>query len=284
MFAPVLGPRRNSTHVLSVAAATVIFCFLAQNGFAGERDADAVIGSFESVNAAREAAGRPATFDFEDDHSAPVETAAVRDGERASTSQVRVIEKPAPPQDNDFAVSRSPDEEPAPSVRPKANAEPPAVTVPPSAVIDVGVAVGSVIEHDFIMRAGDRVFFEPGSSVLDERARVVLAAQARWIALRDQFIAVIEGHASEQAQKEEHIIELSRRRAAAVRNYLIDQGIVASRLFVRPVGRQRPIATCQSPVCAAQNRRVVTVLKMRSQNLAGEPVGQSAAANTNTAR
>lgn len=279
MFAPVLGPRRDSSHVLSVAVASVaLFCF-AQAVAAGDRDADAVIGTFESVNAAREAAGRPATFDFEDGQpDASLETAAVRE-EDDTTSQARVIEK-----SDNFAASRATDEAPAPGIRPAAKIEQPAVKVPPAAAGDVGVAVGSVVEHDFIMRAGDRVFFEPGSSILDERARVVLAAQARWMALRDQIIAVIEGHASEQAQKEEQIVELSRRRAAAVRNYLMEQGIAESRLFVRPVGRQQPIATCTSSACAAQNRRVVTVLKVRSQNLAGEPVGQSAAASTRTAR
>jgi len=51
-------------------------------------------------------------------------------------------------------------------------------------------------------------------------------------------------------------LKLSRARAAAVRQYLIKQGIAARRLTAKGYGEAKPIASNQTPEGRARNRRV----------------------------
>ena len=51
-------------------------------------------------------------------------------------------------------------------------------------------------------------------------------------------------------------MELSRRRAQAVVDYLVSQGIDVSRFEVVPMGKADPIATNATPEGRAMNRRV----------------------------
>ena len=132
------------------------------------------------------------------------------------------------------------------------------------AAVNPGTAVAANVEEEFIATAGDRVFFAVESAELGQRARVVLAAQARWLAQRVDLIAVIEGHADDGPLSKEQLVTLSEARAAAVRDRLIQEGVAASRLTVFARGRQQPVADCASSDCAAQNRRVITILKTRS--------------------
>lgn len=125
-----------------------------------------------------------------------------------------------------------------------------------------GVPVSAGVEEEFIVQAGDRVFFGSGSAELGQRARIVLAAQARWLARHGDVIAVIEGHADDGNLPDAQSALLSEQRAAAVRDRLLAEGIPEARLFVAAAGRSQPIADCRSPDCAAQNRRAVTVLKV----------------------
>lgn len=142
---------------------------------------------------------------------------------------------------------------------------------PPTASLGFDVADG--VEEAFISKAGDRVFFAAGSAELGQRARVVLAAQARWLASHLEFNAVIEGHADDGAMPKDQLIALSGQRAMAVRDRLIAEGIAAERLGIAGAGRTQPVADCGSPDCAAQNRRVVTVLRsnVRDVGSSGRP-------------
>jgi len=106
---------------------------------------------------------------------------------------------------------------------------------------------------------GDRVFFSQGSSDLGARARIVLSGQAKWLRDRPQVNAVIAGHADE-GPGEHANLSLSERRAEAVRQRLIEEGVRATRLDVSALGRTQPIAMCDTPACAAQNRRAVMVI------------------------
>ena len=59
----------------------------------------------------------------------------------------------------------------------------------------------------------------------------------------------------------QHNIDLSQRRATAVANFLIQQGIAANRLTTHGYGSQSPIATNATDEGRAQNRRVEFVVK-----------------------
>jgi peptidoglycan-associated lipoprotein len=131
----------------------------------------------------------------------------------------------------------------------------------PALPADGAMPVAPGVEEEFITEAGDRVFFGSASAELGQRARAVLAAQARWLANHPDLVAVIEGHADDGTMPDEQSAKLSAQRAAAVRDRLVTEGIPERRLYVAGVGRTQPVATCGGPDCAAQNRRVVTVLK-----------------------
>jgi outer membrane protein OmpA-like peptidoglycan-associated protein len=123
-----------------------------------------------------------------------------------------------------------------------------------------GTEVTAAIEEQFIAQAGDRVFFSAGSAELGSRARSVLQAQARFIKLRPDLAATIEGHADDGPLSGDEHVRLSETRAEAVRQRLIEEGIESHRLAVSSWGRDKKVSDCPEPACAAQNRRAVTVL------------------------
>jgi outer membrane protein OmpA-like peptidoglycan-associated protein len=107
--------------------------------------------------------------------------------------------------------------------------------------------------------AGDRIFFSAGSAELGTRARMALAAQAQWLNRWHEFEAAVEGHADEPGTDEENLT-LSRQRAEAVRQRLVEEGVEASRISVVGAGRTQRVATCTAPDCSSQNRRAVTLV------------------------
>ena len=65
----------------------------------------------------------------------------------------------------------------------------------------------------------------------------------------------VQGHCSDPGTAE-HNMDLSRRRAAAVKAYLVSRGIAASRLEARGYGETRPIAGNNTKAGMQLNRRV----------------------------
>lgn len=71
---------------------------------------------------------------------------------------------------------------------------------------------------------------------------------------------VIEGH-TDLSGSAPHNQELSKRRADAVKDYLVAHGIAADRLTTVGYGSTRPLTTDPSPSAQAINRRVTLVVK-----------------------
>ncbi|SLN32742.1 Outer membrane lipoprotein Omp16 precursor [Aquimixticola soesokkakensis] len=111
----------------------------------------------------------------------------------------------------------------------------------------------------FNQQVGDRILFLVDQSTLSDTARTVLQGQANWLVNNPGYTAIIEGHADEQGTRE-YNLALGARRAAAVQEFLIAQGIAPSRLRTVTYGKERPLAVCSEESCYAQNRRAVTVL------------------------
>ncbi len=111
----------------------------------------------------------------------------------------------------------------------------------------------------FNQTVGDKVLFAVDQSNLSDSARGILAGQAQWLQTNPGYAIIIEGHADEQGTRE-YNIALGARRANAVQNFLIAQGIPASRMRTISYGKERPIEVCSVEACYAQNRRAVTVL------------------------
>lgn len=111
----------------------------------------------------------------------------------------------------------------------------------------------------FNQTVGDRVLFAVNESTISPEGRAVLAAQAQWLLTNPGYAAIIEGHADEQGTRE-YNLNLGAKRAAAVQNFLISQGVPAGRLRTISYGKERPIEACSAEACYAKNRRAVTVL------------------------
>lgn len=115
------------------------------------------------------------------------------------------------------------------------------------------------IIHDYRNHVADRVFFGDASVEIGSRSRPVLAAQATWFKRHPSMLVMIEAHADDQGTREVNN-DLARRRGEAVRARLIEEGIEAERILISVRGRESPVAPCPDPACAAQNRRVVTIV------------------------
>ncbi len=107
---------------------------------------------------------------------------------------------------------------------------------------------------------GDRVLFAVDTSTLTDTGRAILQGQAQWLASHPSYAAIIEGHADEQGTRE-YNLALGAKRASAVQDFLISQGVAAGRLRTVSYGKERPLAVCSDEGCYEQNRRAVTVLQ-----------------------
>ncbi|MBA83815.1 peptidoglycan-associated lipoprotein Pal [Thalassobius sp. S69A] len=131
--------------------------------------------------------------------------------------------------------------------------------------VNLGGAGGSGSADDptsplyFQQSVGDRVFFQVDQSTLTGEAQVTLDGQAQWLIKNSDYTAIIEGHADEQGTRE-YNLALGARRANAVQEYLLQQGVSATRLKVVSYGKERPIEICSQEACYAKNRRAVTII------------------------
>jgi peptidoglycan-associated lipoprotein len=126
-----------------------------------------------------------------------------------------------------------------------------------------GIVPGSVSDPSspayFQQTVGDRVLFAVDQSTLSPEARATLDGQVQWLMTNADYNAVIEGHADEQGTRA-YNLALGARRANAVMEYLVSQGIPANRLRFVTYGKERPIEICSQEACYAKNRRAVTII------------------------
>ena len=115
----------------------------------------------------------------------------------------------------------------------------------------------------FNQTVGDRVLFAVDQSTLSPEGRTVLEGQSQWLAANPNYAIIIEGHADEQGTRE-YNLALGARRAAAVQQFLMAQGVAPDRMKTISYGKERPIEVCSEEACYSRNRRAVTVLSMGS--------------------
>lgn len=116
------------------------------------------------------------------------------------------------------------------------------------------------LQADLVARAGsDTIYFGTDEYSLDESSRATLAAQAQWLIANPNVRASIEGHCDERGTRE-YNQALGERRANAARDFLVSQGVPASRLVTTSWGKERPVAQGSNEEAWAQNRRAATVI------------------------
>jgi outer membrane protein OmpA-like peptidoglycan-associated protein len=102
------------------------------------------------------------------------------------------------------------------------------------------------------------IHFDLDSDVIRLESKPILDKIASLLAAKPAWRMMIEGH-TDATGGTEHNLELSRRRAAAVKHYLVTKGIDASRLETVGFGESRPVAPNNTALGLAQNRRVELV-------------------------
>ncbi|CAA7620683.1 putative peptidoglycan-associated lipoprotein [Candidatus Terasakiella magnetica] len=131
--------------------------------------------------------------------------------------------------------------------------------VPPIAIeARTIVRIEGAIEN-FITDAGDRVFFGVNTVFLDDPAKAILIKQAEWLKQYDTYTLMVEGHADDPGTREDNL-DLSMDRAAAIKAFLIANGVASTRIKSIFYGRERRAVEDGSDSAKAQNRRGVTVL------------------------
>lgn len=111
----------------------------------------------------------------------------------------------------------------------------------------------------FNATVGNTVLFAADQSTLTAEARAILTRQAEWLTANPNFGAVVQGHAEETGTRE-YNLALGARRAGAVQEYLVAQGVGSDRIRTLSFGKERPQAVCSDESCWAQNRRAVTIV------------------------
>jgi peptidoglycan-associated lipoprotein len=90
----------------------------------------------------------------------------------------------------------------------------------------------------------------------------ILDANAAWLKSNQGYLVLIEGHCDERGTNE-YNLALGERRAKAAMNYLVSQGVPASRITIISYGEERPLCTEHSEECWAKNRRDHFLVKPR---------------------
>ncbi len=145
------------------------------------------------------------------------------------------------------------------SPRPKQSEPEQSETVAHAPIAPRTIQPDAPMQRSLLLDVGDRVFFAANSNDIGAKARAVLRRQADWLNKNKQLLVRIEGHSHDQGQQDDNFI-LSLQRAQRVRRRLVEEGVSADRITVFGRGRSAPVAICDTSMCAAQNRRAMTIV------------------------
>jgi peptidoglycan-associated lipoprotein len=115
-------------------------------------------------------------------------------------------------------------------------------------------------EQDLVVNVGDRVFFGYDEFDLTAQARTTIEHQAQWLKTYPSVTVMVEGHCDERGTRE-YNLALGEKRATAVRNYLVANGVDPSRVQTISYGKERPAVLGSDETSWAQNRRGVLVVQ-----------------------
>ena len=104
------------------------------------------------------------------------------------------------------------------------------------------------------------VYFDFDKYDIRPEAAKILDANATWLKANPGNLVLIEGHCDERGTAE-YNLALGERRAKSTMNYLVGQGVAASRITVISYGKERPVCTEKTEACWAMNRRAHHLVK-----------------------
>ena len=154
---------------------------------------------------------------------------------------------PAPPPPPPVAVAPAPPPPPPPP-------PPAAPTPPPAPLTEDQIFARKSLEQINSERPLGDVYFDYDQSTIRADARSPLQANATWLKRWSTTQITVEGHCDSRGSSE-YNLALGTRRGEAVKQYLVDLGIPASRILVVTKGKEQPFCTEDNESCWQQNRR-----------------------------
>jgi peptidoglycan-associated lipoprotein len=120
-----------------------------------------------------------------------------------------------------------------------------------------GTAAAPGSEQDLVANVGDRVFYDFNKSTLSSDADSTLGRQAAWLAKYPNVNVLVAGNADERGT-ETYNLALGQHRANTARDYLVAQGVAATRIQTTSYGKDCPVAAGNDDASYQQNRNAIT--------------------------
>jgi peptidoglycan-associated lipoprotein len=108
----------------------------------------------------------------------------------------------------------------------------------------------------------NQIFFAFDKADIRPADAQTLAASAAYLKANPNQLVLIEGHCDERGTSE-YNLALGERRAKAAMNYLVSNGVEASRITTISYGKERPGCTEKNEACWAKNRNDTFLTKER---------------------
>ncbi|MEM6852571.1 MAG: peptidoglycan-associated lipoprotein Pal [Pseudomonadota bacterium] len=113
--------------------------------------------------------------------------------------------------------------------------------------------------EDFVVNAGNRVFYAFDRYDLSSDAQATLQRQAAWLNSYPATSVRVEGNCDERGTRE-YNLALGARRANAAKDYLVGLGVDPARISTISYGKERPIDPRSTDEAWALNRNATTVI------------------------
>jgi peptidoglycan-associated lipoprotein len=160
------------------------------------------------------------------------------------------------------ASAPAPSGSPSPSAAAPSTTPAPGMTPSPVAPSTAAPSTTPPAPSEFTANANLKdVFFDFDKYDIRPNDAKMLDSNAVWLKSNNDLV-LIEGHCDERGTNE-YNLALGERRAKAAMNYLVAQGVQASRITIISYGKERPTCTEHSEACWAQNRRAHFLVKAR---------------------
>ena len=127
-----------------------------------------------------------------------------------------------------------------------------------------GTTVERIGEEMILVRFEADLLFEVDSSKLGRDARERLDEAARIFVDQEKTAIIAQGH-TDSSGSETHNLELSERRAEAVRTHLVGRGVAADRITALGYGEAYPVESNDDKEGRRANRRVDLLMKAKAK-------------------
>ncbi len=103
-----------------------------------------------------------------------------------------------------------------------------------------------------------KVYFAFDKAVLTAESKKELEKQALWLCQHEDKQIILKGYTDPRGTQA-YNLKLGERRAQAVKDFLISEGVAANRITVVSYGKKDPASSMNDPAGWAKDRRAVTV-------------------------